>query len=375
MVFPMNDDSERLRERLVAMTRDLMLIPGTEERPDDLRRALGWVRNHLDGIAGLEIEEFESGGVPSLVARPVGMPEPAVLMCGHVDVVHHADPAAYRSELRGGRIVGPGGGDMKANVVIMLELMREFHHRRPGIPLAVAVTCDEERGGEHGTRALFEDHGLRCGLAMVPDGGSIDRVVVEEKGILHLELRAEGRACHAARPWLGVNAVELLARAVAAVRAEFAGDRPDHWHATCAVTRFGTRNRSFNRVPATAEATLDLRFPAPLTVAGMLERVRSRLPAGVAAEPAIGAEATVLAPDPMYLECCEAALGRPPELLREHGGSDARFIAAHGIPVIMSRPVSGNYHAVDEWIEISSMLDFHRIQRDYLERKLGVVGG
>lgn len=364
-------DTTRLRERLIALTRDLVLIPGSEERPEELRRAIQWVGNHLESIEGVTVQLHESNGRPSLVACPAGCDHPDVLMCGHVDVVHHPDPADYRSQLSEGRINGPGTGDMKGIVAILLELFRRFHLQTPGIPLALAITTDEERGGENGTRALIEDFGLKCNVAMVPDGGSIDEVVVEEKGILHVHLEATGRACHAARPWLGLNALEHLLISINAVRQLFAPEEgEDHWHRTCSVTRVETPNRSINRVPSHASASLDLRFPSPHTADGVLKAVQSAVGDGVVASAVVAAEPTLLSPDPDFLVVCAELLGRPAKELREHGGSDARFLARNGIPVIMSRPVCGNLHSRQEWIDIESMLSFHDIYRTYLERRL-----
>lgn len=361
-----------LRERLIALTRDLVLIPGTEERPDDLRRAMQWLGNHLDGVPGLNVTHHESAGVPSLVAMPDGCAKPDVLMCGHVDVVHHADPAAYRSTVKDGRIVGPGTGDMKGTVAILLELLRAVLERMPGAPLALAVTGDEERGGEHGTRALFEEFGLDCSLAIVPDGGLIDEIVVEEKGILHVELQSTGASCHSARPWLGRNALEQIVRSVDNLRLAFPpGDDDGHWYATCSLTRLVAPNLSFNRVPAHATATLDLRFPAPATVDEMLDRVRDSVVDGVEVKLVIGAEPSLLSPDPKFHQASEAVLGRPLRPLREHGGSDARFLARRGIPVIMTRPQCGRLHAPDEWIEIESMLTFYQIYERYLLERFG----
>jgi succinyl-diaminopimelate desuccinylase len=36
----------------------------------------------------------------------------------------------------------------------------------------------------------------------------------------------------------------------------------------------------------------------------------------------------------------------------------------------MSRPLVGNLHAEDEWVDIESMMSFYEIYRRYLERKL-----
>ena len=62
--------------------------------------------------------------------------------------------------------------------------------------------------------------------------------------------------------------------------------------------------------------------------------------------------------------------GQPVRLIREHGGSDARFLSKHGISVIMSRPVVGSLHSEREWIDITSMQALHRIYYGYLEIKL-----
>lgn len=365
-------DTARLRERLVALTRDLVLIPGSAERPEELQRSLQWVRNHLEGLEGIAVEVFESEGISSLVARPAGGRAIDVLLCAHVDVVHHSDPAAYRSEIRDHRIHGPGTGDMKGILAILLELFRRFHLQSPGLPLALAITTDEESGGTHGTRALFEEFGLGCNLAMVPDGGSIDEVVVEEKGIVQVALAAEGRACHAARPWLGQNALEHLVDTVTAIKGDYPPLNADlfHWHPTCSVTRLDTPNRSANRIPPHARAVLDIRFPAPQSPEEVLASVQRHLRPGITCETLITAEPTVLAPDPAFFDSCEAVLGHRPRELREHGGSDARFITARNIPVIMSRPLCGNLHSRDEWIDIGSMISFYEIYRHYLNRRL-----
>jgi succinyl-diaminopimelate desuccinylase len=291
-------------------------------------------------------------------------------MFGHVDVVHHADPDTYRSRLVNGRICGPGTGDMKGIVAILLELFRFFHLQSRGVPLALAITTDEELGGMNGTRALVEEHGLRCKVGLVPDGGSLEEVVVEEKGILHLHLEATGVACHAARPWLGHNALAQILAALERIGPLFPPRHaPDFWHCTCAVTSVSTPNRSINRVPSHASASLDIRYPHPVRAAELIDRVQQVLPAGVTARPVITAEPSRLSPDPAFFDACEAVLGRRPSELREHGGSDARFIAARGIPVIMSRPRCGNLHSEDEWIEIDSMVQFFEIYRRYLTQR------
>lgn len=366
----------RIRQRVVALTRDLILIPSIPSRPEDRRRCYEFVRNHLEGVDGVEVREFETAGIPSLVAMPEGVREPALLMCAHLDVITHPDITFYRSEIRDGKIVGPGAGDMKGTLAILMELFRRVHDSHPGASLGLAVTSDEETGGECGIGFLVRDHHLRCGTAIIPDGGSLNDITVEEKGILHLRLRCHGHPAHAARPWLGDNPIYRLNQSLDHLQSLFAGWQrvEDHWYPTCAVTVIGTENATVNRIPADAHAVLDIRFPPPHTVASMLEHVRGCLLEGVESDIIVSAESTHLSPDTLYREITEKVTGQAARLVRDCGGSDARFLCAHAIPVLMSRPLVGNLHAHDEWIDIDSMVRFYRIMDQYIGRKLGLPG-
>lgn len=366
------DERARLRGRLVALTRDLMLIPSIPERPDDLRRCYDFVKNHLESVDGTAIREFEHCGCQSLLAAPAGCEQPEILMCAHCDVIAHPELSAYRSQLREGRIYGPGAGDMKGALAILLELFRAVQQRQPGASLGLVVTSDEEIGGESGMGHLFREAGVRCGRALIPDGGSVTAVTVEEKGILHLKITSLGRDGHAARPWLADNATEKMIAGLERVRRVFDDlkEPGTHWHPTCSVTRFSTTNQTVNRIPSHAEAVLDIRFPAPHTVASILDEVRAALGGGAEARVIISAEATMLEPDRRFLDAIQEVTGEPARLIRDDGGSDARFISACGIPVMMSRPLVGNLHGKDEWIDIDSMLTFYRIYEKYLEGAL-----
>jgi succinyl-diaminopimelate desuccinylase len=363
-------------DRLLALTRELMLIPSTESRPEAREECFALVRSHLKNVPGVVSSEYESRGFASLVAGPAGVEKPGIMLVSHLDVVEHASIASYQSMIHQGRIWGPGAGDMKGQCAIMLDIFCELHRLHPGISLGIAFTSDEERGGEDGVRYLFEDVGLRCGLAIVPDGGSIDRVTIEEKGILQVRLRVEGHRGHAAAPWLGPNALEILVECLGRLKSHFdalkdaAPSSPDHWYATCVPTICNTPNRTINCIPAEAEAIIDIRFPPPLTVEGMLETVRQIAGAGVRIEPVMTAPSTRLAPDPLYFEIAQRLSDSPVYQVRASGGSDACFISQYGIPIILTSPRVGNLHREDEWMDIASMELFHRICRRFIIEKL-----
>jgi acetylornithine deacetylase/succinyl-diaminopimelate desuccinylase-like protein len=100
--------------------------------------------------------------------------------------------------------------------------------------------------------------------------------------------------------------------------------------------------------------------------------IGTQLGGSIIVEKIIAAEPVKLTSDPLYLQVSEEITGERVRLIREHGGSDARFLCKHGICVIMSRPLVGDLHSEREWIDIASMEEIHRIYHRYLELKLAV---
>ena len=129
-------------------------------------------------------------------------------------------------------------------------------------------------------------------------------------------------------------------------------------------------NRTANRVPEHAKATVDIRFPSPQTVDAFLAKVKGAISPELELRIILAAEPVLLTPDPLYVAAIKEITGETVGLVREHGASDARFISRIGIPVIISRPTVGNLHAQDEWIDMESMVTFHRICDAYLARRL-----
>lgn len=383
-----------LRDRLVSLTRDLILIPSAAAHPAEIERGLDLLRIQLDTVAGLRLEEHRCAGVPSLVVRPAAVVRPEVLLLAHVDVVDHGPFGLYRSQVRDGRIYGPGAGDMKGALAVLVTLFTELHHRHPGISLGLAVTGDEEHGGRNGAGHLAEQ-GLTCGVALLPDGGSIDAVVVAEKGILHLDAEWRGVSTHAAYPWEGRNPVTAMLSDLTRLQERFAalaaeaqagsgragGDSEapaaaaagEHWHPTATVTTLESESHTLNRIPAYARAGIDVRFTPPWTVAGMLAEVRACLSGSTRVTPRVGDEPTEMTPNPEFMAIGERVLGRPMWVVRTAGTSDARFLSQRGIPVIISRPLVGNVHRPDEWIDIASMLQYYRMLLAFISDRLGLA--
>lgn len=372
-------DRERLTGQMIQLTRDLVLIESTDARPEERRRCFQLIRNHLEEIADIEIQTLEKNGYESIVVMPTGCGRPEVLFCGHLDVVEHPDAESYRSEVRDGRIYGPGTGDMKGQLAILIQLMRHLWREHPGLPIGLAITSDEERGGESGVKFLVEEAGGDAGVAVIPDGGSLSDIIIEEKGILHLQVKSLGEAAHAARPRIGDNALERLTEGVRRIQETIfeplkpAHVDPDdlgtHWFPTCSLTIIESSNDNPNCIPEEATATLDIRFVPPHSAASILTAIREVLPPRLSLHPLVSAEPTHLAPDDEFIAATREVTGVEPRIVRACGGSDGRFFFARGIPVMLSRTRVGNLHGRDEWIDVESMLDYFEICRRYVLKK------
>src|SRR4051812_17841199 len=107
---------------LLAKAAELIAVPSTADRPEELARALELV---LDTVGpGFTVERFVSRGKPSALVRPPG-PRPVFrfLLNARLDVV----PAdAYEARFDGDRLYGRGAQDMKIAALVMADVFREL---------------------------------------------------------------------------------------------------------------------------------------------------------------------------------------------------------------------------------------------------------
>src|SRR5437660_1301105 len=100
---------------------------------------------------------------------------------------------------------------------------------RAGIRLAgtleISGTVDEESGGFAGVAWLAEQGRIargRTDFVIIPEPLNVDRICIGHRGVYWFELTARGRIAHGSMPFLGVSAIDAVARVVEAVRRELA---------------------------------------------------------------------------------------------------------------------------------------------------------
>jgi acetylornithine deacetylase len=177
---------------------------------------------------------------------------------GQADVVFstHLDcvPPFFSSKLDGDKLYGRGSCDAKgaaASQIAALETLRRDGVTNVGLLLVVG----EERGSDGAKTA----QALASGSKYLINGEPTDnRLGVATRGILRVNLKAEGRAAHSSYPELGESAIEKLIDALVALRGIELPDHPTmgRTHYTVCVMNGGVAP---NVIPAAAEAEVMFR--------------------------------------------------------------------------------------------------------------------
>lgn len=235
--------------------------------------------------AGFRVELHGSDAQhPNLLARYTGRRGgPSLALTGHLDTVPFgerswaSDPLS--GETDGDRILGRGTSDMKGGVAAMVVAAEELA-ASTGFQgcLDLILTSSEETGCD-GARHLVDHGRLPDGVsALLVAEPTANRPLIGHKGVLWLQLTAEGRSAHGSMPHLGHNAIYPLARAITALERLELGVEP---HAVMGepTLNVGTVSggSNINSVPDRAVATADLRTLPSQDHQALLEQLERAL--------------------------------------------------------------------------------------------------
>lgn len=380
-------ESERsiaLLERLVNRNSGTLNLEGVREVGELIRAELEplgfdvrWVDMRETGRAGHIVATHRGDGRGQ-----------RVLLIAHLDTVFEPDSRFQAFAREGNRATGPGIGDDKGGMVVVIAALRAMHQAGTldGADIMVVFTGDEERPGaplELARRDLTEA-GRWAEVALEFENlareNGRDHATVARRSSTSWTLTARGRTGHSSGVFsqgLGYGAIYEMARILDAFRRELpepnltynvgivAGGTP----AQIDADGFrATASGKTNIVAETAIARGDIRTLS----AGQEARVRARMQAIVARHlPQTSAE-LVFAEDgypPMAptegnrallarLNAVNRDLGLPemPEYdPARRGAADSSFVAGDADTLAGLGVAGGGAHAEGEWIELDSL--------------------
>jgi glutamate carboxypeptidase len=285
-----------------------------------------------------------------------------IVLMGHRDTVFPAGEAGRRPfHVTDGIASGPGVADMKAGLVMNMFLLAAFAKfgGAPG-PLVGLFTGDEEIGSPEGRPAIeAEARSARAVLNSEP-GRPTGAVVTGRKGGVFMIVEIEGRASHAGGNFeAGISAIGELAHKTLAI------------HALTDLARGITLNvglvaggQSVNTIAPAARMEVDFRYVDRAQRDEILTAIEA-----IVARSFIPGTRAVLAIRGEFLP-----LGKTPESARlfalykdaagfetsgefSGGCADSGFTAAMGAPTLCAvGPVGGKAHTPDEFLMVESLV-------------------
>lgn len=372
---------ESIASRHAAMLDDLRHAVDTPTGPgcgsglDDLRR---WFRGRLERLGatcelvpGDPREPWTAGQAaqgpvpPTLVARRT-LDGPSLLLCGHLDTVHHAD-SPFRSfaiSHDGRTITGPGCVDMKGGLVVALHALEALEHCGIRLSWTLLLNSDEETGSFHSAATLAREaaRGHLAGLVFEPamaDGG----LAVSRSGSGQFMIETFGKAGHVGRDFAScVSAVTALAKTLVAV-----GEWSDPSRGMIASVGPLEGGQATNIVPDHAAAWGNFRFVDDRAASELASRVdalatdASAMPR-VAVQRCFNRPAKPLTPATERLAMAArdvaGSLGQSLPFGTTGGVCDGNNLQAAGLPTIDTLGVrGGGLHTTSEWVEATSLVE------------------
>ncbi|WP_132057980.1 M20 family metallopeptidase [Halorussus amylolyticus] len=317
---------------------------------------------------------------PNVLASVTRGDGPTIALNAHIDTVPvqeekwSYDP--FGAEIDDGRLYGRGARDSKGRIAaytLAARALEEADLLPEDATLVLALTADEETGGEAGAGHVVESGALDADYAIVE--GSTYAVEYASSGVLAFRVNVDGASAHAGlEPETGANSVVAAARIVTELDAygdELADEEseiPGVGGATCTPATINGGVKT-NVVPPACSFTVDRRVPPDHDI-DAAEREFREVVAGV--ELPEGTTATVEAlsrtkpfrsdPDDPHVravaENADAVLGDVP-VRGTRGGSDAGHFHAGGTATLKFGPGGrdSNVHGPDENLELSQLRD------------------
>jgi acetylornithine deacetylase len=331
------------------------------------------------------VRQAPYAGRDNLLGRINPGSSPSLLLNGHVDVVP-AEAAVWSSApftpvTADGWMTGRGAGDMKGGFAMGLLAVAALRRAMPGAlsgELAFLSVIEEECTG-NGTLAACHAGVLGDAVVLLEPTG-LD-LLLGGVGILWVEIEIEGLAAHAEaadRAANPVSRVPVILRALADFESEINAVTDDPafrqvarpYNVNVGMIRAGDWASS---VPARARLGVRVGFPRGWTPDEAFDRVQAAVLRAAASDPWLAghpprlrrtgfrAQGYLLRSDHPLIEAMAqahaSAHGAPPRRLVLGSTTDARFyLNQFSTPALAYGPRARNIHAVDEAVELASIV-------------------
>jgi len=211
----MNFDEKYIEQRVVELTREFIKIPSTSGQEKEIQTII------IDKLTslGLKVNLDDTGNVIAELSGKTDMP--ALLLSGHMDTVAadtgwSYDP--YSAKIVNGRIYGRGAADMKgglAAIITAIEILQNANIKLKG-KLYLLATVREEVPTDNGI-VYFLDYmkkkNIKINSSIIGEPTSLN-IGLGNKGRMEIKIITRGKSTHASIPEKGINAIYSMAKII-----------------------------------------------------------------------------------------------------------------------------------------------------------------
>ncbi len=353
-------------QEIIGLTKHLIGFKTIQAKPKEIRRCVEFIEKYLRDHR-VAFRRFEHQNVLSILVAPLSGFVP-ILLLTHIDVVDAPD-ALFNPLEKDKKIYGRGSVDDKYAVALSLVLLKNHLQRlreqgkdQNHLAFGLLITSDEETGGFSGTKKVLQE--IQTEFCIVLDGGSVEKIVVKEKGIVRLKLISRIEAVQGPRGLHEDNAVERLINDYIKLKTVFVQSAPQHWHRTLSI-RSIKAGEFLHRGPEFAEATLILRYTETDNMEELISRMKRELHSEIVVE-----SITPVFDDgrSAYLDLL-MGIAKNTTFGFEDGANDARFLADYHIKgIVWGADGGGSRHSLDEHVHIESIFTLYGVLNEFLEQ-------
>ena len=338
----------------------LVAIPSESAKPERVNEAMAFTRAYLEK-RGVPCVTERDGPRDVLYAstRPGKVQD--YLLCVHLDVVPAPDAKMYEPHIDGDRLYGRGASDDKGNASVAVQVLVDLLGKAS---VGVIFTADEEIGGMTTATMVKRGYAARR-FVIVIDAGAY-KVTYAQKGTSYITVRAVGKGGHSSQPWNHVNPIDKLVDAYAKFRAAWPQPTDDHWCDIVSATMLSA-GEARNRIPDTAEMTLNFRFVSKDGVERVCKALKDvGLEIAAVVTTGVPVSSDPSAPEIQRLLAAMRAKWpeREPSLNKMLAATDARHFVDMGVPIAVIGAEGGGAHAASEWTSLRCLDEY----ADLLER-------
>ena len=341
------------------------LVPGSPGEAEIAHYIADWLK-----LNDLEVELVESvAGRPNVVgvARGTGGGK-TLLLNGHMDTVGIAGMSdAHKPFIKEGRLYGRGSYDMKGGVAACMLAIAEVRKQRLRGDIIFTAVIDEEYASL-GTLDLAQR--FHADGAIVAEFTEL-QLILAHRGFVWLEVETIGKAAHGSRPDLGVDAIVKMGKVLTEIEKLDQNLRANPTHPLlssgslhASLIQGGQELSSYpercllsaerRTLPGESPESVEAEF---LKIIRDIQRSDSSFNAivrrGIDRSPLETSE------DADIVKAIQAAsvktLNHPPQIAGVPFWTDAAVLSAAGIPSVLFGPSGSGAHAVEEWVDLSSV--------------------